>query len=228
MGIFDKIRAWFSGPAASEAPEAGAEAPEADAEPHGAAASANGREDASPAAAKRSNDAGTSAARARPVTPVPGEARPRRRTTPDRDARLERDVRSLLRERQPTEAIELLQKHVRLLARHERGALPCLCRRCIRPELEAFDGASVPFVRDFVIVRGRALFYWMPAELAPRARQVRASMRATLRLPGRAFDLDADPRPPKTRINPFTRQAQLVPEPQPHRPTNPFTGKAVR
>jgi hypothetical protein len=99
----------------------------------------------------------------------------------DEDARLEAEARTHARCGDHGAALASLRRQVVLLARHEATTLPCLCERCLDPALETTEAAGVAWVRDFVVARHRALFYWMPAELAGRTRQVRASMRAEIR-----------------------------------------------
>jgi hypothetical protein len=61
--------------------------------------------------------------------------------------------------------------------------LPCLCRRCLQPELVQAEADGLSFVRRFVVGNKRVLWYWAPAEIADDpglARSVRARLVARL------------------------------------------------
>lgn len=69
------------------------------------------------------------------------------------------------------EAVELLRERFINLTAHDGPTLPCLCRRCLQPELvhahaHAQDMQDMDFARRFVVARGRVLYYWAPTELA--------------------------------------------------------------
>lgn len=81
------------------------------------------------------------------------------------------------------EAAELLADGLVNLNAHDGPTLPCLCRRCLQPELVAAEADGLEFVRRFVVGDGRVLWYWAPAEIADDpglARSVRARLLARL------------------------------------------------
>jgi hypothetical protein len=81
------------------------------------------------------------------------------------------------------EAAELLADGLINLNAHDGPTLPCLCRRCLQPELVAAEADGLAFVRRFVVGNGRVLWYWAPAEIADDpglARSVRARLLARL------------------------------------------------
>jgi hypothetical protein len=200
MSFFDKLKELLVGaPANANAPPAQEEEPAGRPAPHVPVAAAE-------------------------TATTPGPRRGRPAPSGPRDAQLEERVRALF-VRDPAAALALLQKEAVLLACHEQTTLPCLCARCIEPERASAESSGVTYVRDFVVIWGRALFYWTPAELAGRARQVRTSMRAAVR-----HRLRNPPEPGPRRIkNPFTKEIVVVaPRPRPRGPRiNPFTGKVV-
>lgn len=202
MSIFDKIKAWLGvprpEPSASEAATPPAPGPIA------------------PTPVVHS-----------PPQPAPPEppAAVRRRTSPREDARIEGEARALFDAGRPAEGIALLNERTIVFARHEVTSLPCLCRACLRPDASDAEHEGIAFVRDFVVTRHRAFFYWMPAELAADVKQVRASMRAAVRerLRVRASKEDHA----RVVINPFTKQPLTIPPKAERRRVNPFTGKPV-
>lgn len=113
-----------------------------------------------------------------------------------------------------------------LFARHDdTTSLPCLCAKCLRPEVSAAEAHGVAFVRDFVVTEFRALFYWTPAELAGDALQVRASMRSELRERLRVLARNEEPR---QAVNPFTKEVvTILPREDRRVRINPFTRKPV-
>lgn len=81
------------------------------------------------------------------------------------------------------EAVELLAAALVNLNAHDGPTLPCLCRRCLQPELVRAEADGLEFVRRFVVGDGRVLWYWAPAEIADDpglARSVRARLLARL------------------------------------------------
>src|SRR5258708_2250639 len=68
------------------------------------------------------------------ATPDEGPG-PKRRATSKEDARLEAEGRALFEGGDPTAALSLLRSRGILFARHEPTSLPCLCGRCLRPEV---------------------------------------------------------------------------------------------
>jgi hypothetical protein len=147
------------------------------------------------------------------------------RWTAKDDAYLEREARTLFVAGEAADAIALLGDRGLLFARHELGSLPCLCRKCLAPEAGDADLDGVRFVRDFVVVRRRVLFYWTPAELVSDAKQVRASMRAAVEDRLRAPEVHATE--PRQGVNPFTKEPVTF---QPRRlrlRVNPLTGKPL-
>lgn len=81
------------------------------------------------------------------------------------------------------EAVELLAAELVNLTAHDGPTLPCLCRRCLQPELARAEADGLEFVRRFVVGNRRVLWYWAPAEIADDpglGRSVRARMIARL------------------------------------------------
>jgi hypothetical protein len=81
------------------------------------------------------------------------------------------------------EAAEALATGLVNLTAHDGPTLPCLCRRCLQPDLAAAEADGMAFVRRFVVGNGRVLWYWAPAEIADDpglARSVRARLVARL------------------------------------------------
>ncbi len=152
-------------------------------------------------------------------------ARRRRRRASAEDARLEAEARKLHDAGDRTGALSLLEAGGALFARHEPTALPCLCEQCLQPDLSEAESQGVAYVRDFVVTERRVLFYWMPAELAGNAKQVRASMRAELRARGAALRLWQTE--PRKGVNPFTKESISIPGELRRTRINPFTGKPV-
>jgi hypothetical protein len=88
------------------------------------------------------------------------------------------------------------------------------------------EAEGVAYVRDFVVTRYRALFYWTPSELRSDAGQVRASMRSALRQRLRVLATKEDQ--PRQTINPFTKEpVTILPKQDRRIRINPFTGKPV-
>jgi hypothetical protein len=86
------------------------------------------------------------------------------------------------------EAVALLQAGFVHLNAHDTGSLPCLCKRCLDPEVDRAVVSGTEFLRDHALAQGRVLFYWMPASLAGAVSEVRRGVAARLRsrLPARA------------------------------------------
>ncbi|WP_146157698.1 hypothetical protein [Enhygromyxa salina] len=81
------------------------------------------------------------------------------------------------------EAFELLRDRFINLTAHDGPTLPCLCRRCLQPDLGHAHARDMDFARRFVVARGRVLYYWAPLELADDpglARSVGARLSARL------------------------------------------------
>jgi hypothetical protein len=148
----------------------------------------------------------------------------KRRTSPEDDARIEREARAAFDRKDAAAAIQLLGRCA-MLAKHEPNSLPCLCRRCLNAELDKAESGGIAYVRDFVVAKHRVLFYWTPRELAGSATQVRASMRATLS--ARIRELRIKGEEGGVRTNPFTGLDIVVPPRQEPPRVNPFTGKKV-
>ncbi len=131
--------------------------------------------------------------------PGPAEPGPRKRWSAQDDRDLEERARALFESDRVADATDLLGG-ANLLARHETTRLPCLCARCLMLAPKTYEVDGVRYVRDFVVARYRALFYWTLEELVDDAKQVRASMRSTLRAQLRRRRPGARP----TGGNPFT------------------------
>jgi hypothetical protein len=64
------------------------------------------------------------------------------------------------------EAAALLGEGFVNLTAHDGPTLPCLCRRCLQPELGHAQAEGMGFVRRFAVAHGRVLWFWVPHELA--------------------------------------------------------------
>jgi len=150
----------------------------------------------------------------------------KKRTSRAESAQLETEGRALFDAGDAAAAIELLRNRSVLLAKHAPGALPCLCARCLVPELDSARSGETEYQRDFVVSSSRTLFYWAPAELLANRRQLRASMRATLRL--RLDESRRQAGVAREGINPFTGDTIEIPAATQRASLNPFTGKRDR
>jgi hypothetical protein len=116
------------------------------------------------------------------VAESPTEEKPRSTWTAADDARLEQDARTLADEGRVREATDLLTSKGLVLAGHAAsGDLPCLCRRCLVPDMTKAEVDGIEYTRDFVVAGRRVLFYWVPLELDDDATKLRYSMRTGLR-----------------------------------------------
>lgn len=84
---------------------------------------------------------------------------------PDDELLRERAALALTREGRHREAVDVLGALINLSA-HDGPTLPCLCRRCLDPEVVEAEAEGVRFVRQFVVAGGRVLYYWAPIEVA--------------------------------------------------------------
>jgi hypothetical protein len=91
----------------------------------------------------------------------------------------ERVTRELLARGAIQEA-RLAMQGVAWLNAHDPSSLPCLCRRCFRPELERATFGGVEFFRDLVMQGSRLLFFWAPRSLEDTAPALRKTMRRSL------------------------------------------------
>lgn len=136
------------------------------------------------------------------------DERGRRRWNASLDIALEADARSLMESGDHGGAAGFLLSNGMALADHdEGGGLPCLCRRCIVPEVHTAERYGVTFERDFVVAGRRVLFFWVPSELRGEAVKVRHSVRSALR--SRLHEMLLERRKQRRRergptINPFT------------------------
>jgi hypothetical protein len=81
------------------------------------------------------------------------------------------------------DAAAVLGQGLRNLTAHDGPTLPCLCRRCLQPDLVSAEADGLQFRRRFAVARGRVLWYWVPLEFADDeslARSVRARLEARL------------------------------------------------
>jgi hypothetical protein len=92
----------------------------------------------------------------------------------------ERAARALQREGRDAEVAKLLTGKLRNLTGHEPPPLPCLCRKCLKPELTTTEALGFTFDREFAVAEGRVLFYWVPRDLRQRRKAVRASVQTVL------------------------------------------------
>lgn len=119
--------------------------------------------------------------------------------TPTDDALRLRAARALQREGRGAEAVGVLLAGHWNVTRHAKAAdapAPCLCKRCLRPEVDAIEMDGLPLTRDFAVAHGRVLFFWVPASLAAQADAVRDAV--TDELLGRLKPLKPK-QPPKPR-----------------------------
>jgi hypothetical protein len=103
--------------------------------------------------------------------------------TPDDELLRSRTAELLSGAGRHREAVELLAAKLVNLNAHDGPTLPCLCRRCLQPDLVEAEADGMPFVRRFVVGNGRVLYYWAPAEIADDpglARSVRARLVARM------------------------------------------------
>ena len=217
MSVFDKFKSWLTGkpPSDSVAPK------------ESSAITASPTADQNLTASDEDSDEDVEDSDEE--SPAPSSASdpsPRIRWTAKDDARVESEARELYKRGDADGAIKHLAETAILFARHEATSLPCLCVRCLRPELSTAEAEGVALVRDFVVTQYRVLFYWTPAELAGDAGQMRASMRSALRQQLRTRATEEHQ--PQQAINPFTKEPLTTPPPQDRRTRiNPFTGKPV-
>ncbi len=64
---------------------------------------------------------------------------------------------------------------------HEVSALPCLCKKCFRDEVDHFEKDGMRFRREKVEEGRRVLYFWMPEELASQEKEVRRAVQVRLR-----------------------------------------------
>ncbi|WP_052556106.1 hypothetical protein [Enhygromyxa salina] len=86
--------------------------------------------------------------------------------SPDDAALRARAAQSLTKLGRHREAVELLRDRFVNLTAHDGPTLPCLCRRCLKPDLGETHAQDMDFARCFVVAHGRVLYYWAPSELA--------------------------------------------------------------
>lgn len=79
------------------------------------------------------------------------------------------------------EAAELLAGNFIHLNAHDPGALPCLCKRCLTPDNDTASAGGTDFYRDFAVASGRVLYFWVPAELARKRKQIANDVAAGMR-----------------------------------------------
>jgi hypothetical protein len=64
---------------------------------------------------------------------------------------------------------------------HEVSALPCLCKKCFRPDVVEVEKDGMRFRREKVEEGRRVLYFWMPEELASQEKEVRRAVQVRLR-----------------------------------------------
>lgn len=79
------------------------------------------------------------------------------------------------------EATRLLAGNFIHLNAHDPGALPCLCKRCLAPDSDTASAGGTDFYRDFAVASGRVLYFWVPAELARKRKQIANDVAAGMR-----------------------------------------------
>lgn len=133
------------------------------------------------------------------------DAEDTRRWSDGDDESLEERARALGEAGDAAGALDLLSREGMLLVEHvAHDRTPCLCRRCLVPDVTACEAGGITFQRDFVVARRRVLFYWAPAELGADPVKLRFSMRNALR--ARVHELQLARRRLRPRVNPFTGQ----------------------
>lgn len=100
---------------------------------------------------------------------------------PDDEGLRERAATALLAAGRGREVPALLQGGFVHLNAHDEGRLPCLCKRCLDPDVERAVVSDREFARDHAVARGRVLFYWLPVSLAGSRAEVRRNVAARLR-----------------------------------------------
>jgi hypothetical protein len=79
------------------------------------------------------------------------------------------------------EAAELLAGNFVHLNAHDPGALPCLCKKCLTPASDTASAGGTDFIREFAVATGRVLYFWVPAELARKRKQIANDVAAGMR-----------------------------------------------
>jgi hypothetical protein len=99
--------------------------------------------------------------------------------SPDDEPLRERLVRKLFAEGAERDANALLTgfKH---LNEHEKGGLPCLCKKHVGAAPRRVTVAGLTLARDFVLKRGRILHFWVPEDVLASGAEVHNSVRASL------------------------------------------------
>jgi hypothetical protein len=69
---------------------------------------------------------------------------------------------------------------INLTAHDPESPLPCLCKRCLPQAPERASKGGMEFTRSKVETEGRALYYWLPDELLPKAPEVSKSVLGAL------------------------------------------------
>ncbi len=69
---------------------------------------------------------------------------------------------------------------INLTAHDPESPLPCLCKRCLPNAPERAAKGGMEFTRSKVEAEGRALYYWLPDELLPKAPEVSKSVLGAL------------------------------------------------
>jgi hypothetical protein len=68
------------------------------------------------------------------------------------------------------------------LTAHIKGKrdLPCLCRKCLDPDLTQATARGLSFLRASATSRGRILYFWMPEALRPQQAEVTRAVEVAL------------------------------------------------
>lgn len=92
----------------------------------------------------------------------------------------ERIARARFQEGRLPEVLDMLSRGLVNVATHAPSQLPCLCKACVgqAPSLVLFK--NLDFTLDFVVSRGRFLFFWLPGSLATDRPALRRSIAASL------------------------------------------------
>jgi hypothetical protein len=69
---------------------------------------------------------------------------------------------------------------INLTAHDPESPLPCLCKRCLPQAPERASKGGMEFTRSKAETEGRALYYWLPGELLPKASEVSKSVLGAL------------------------------------------------
>ncbi len=91
------------------------------------------------------------------------------------------EVNTLLASGQVLEALAQLPKPIVHFNAHERGPLPCLCKRCVDSIGEVVRVRDTDFILDAAIGGRHFLLYWVPIAIRSDRAQIRQRVATQLR-----------------------------------------------